>query len=200
MNAVGPEAMETQPQTRPRQPESEPGCEPGERNVRPRVESESNECRMDGDEERQPSSHRVRCFARGCWSRHAPRKAEQRERFVRCTNDQSFSVYLTVLPCQTGFDCKAQAMVHGSVDALPEQDTTTFEASKCMVVFDNEPRSYWVAPKPKDKSGVEYNELSSENKKKFDASRFEEIDNLLKLNGLSVMTVKDSDNFAKLTP
>ena len=37
VNAVVPQAMETEPQTRPRQPESEPGSELGERNVRPRV-------------------------------------------------------------------------------------------------------------------------------------------------------------------
>ena len=36
--------------------------------------------------------------------------------------------------------------------------------------------------------------------KKFDASRFKEIDNLLKLGALSVMSVKDSDHFGKATP
>ena len=59
-----------------------------------------------------------------------------------------------------------------------------------MAVFDNETRSYWVASKPKDKSGVVYDELSSEDKKKFDASRFKEIDTLLQLGVLSVMMPK----------
>ena len=45
-----------------------------------------------------------------------------------------------------------------------------------------------------------YDELSSEDKKKSDASRFKEIDNLLQLGALSVMTAKDSDHFAKTTP
>ena len=37
-------------------------------------------------------------------------------------------------------------------------------------------------------------------RKKFDASRFKEIDNLLKLNALSVMSPEESDHFAKTTP
>ena len=45
-----------------------------------------------------------------------------------------------------------------------------------------------------------YDELSETDKKKFDASRFKEIDNLLKLNALSVMSPEESDHFAKTTP
>ena len=45
-----------------------------------------------------------------------------------------------------------------------------------------------------------YDELTSENKKKFDASRFKEIDNLLKFGALSVMSVKDSEHFVNATP
>ena len=69
-----------------------------------------------------------------------------------------------------------------------------------MAVFDSETQSFWVAPRPKDKSGVVYDELSVTDKKKFDASRFKEIDNLLKLNALSVMSPEESDHFAKTTP
>ena len=47
--------METESPTRSRQPESEPGSELGERNVRPRLGSELSERRMNGDEE-QPST------------------------------------------------------------------------------------------------------------------------------------------------
>ena len=61
------------------------------------------------------------------------------------------------------------------------QYSTTFEAIEGMAVFDSETQSIWVAPRPKDKSGVVYDELSETDKKKFDASRFKEIDNLLKL-------------------
>ena len=112
----------------------------------------------------------------------------------------SASNYLTVLPVETEFDSKAQAVVHGSVDAVTERDSTTFEAIEGMAVFDSETQSFWVAPRPKDKSGVVYDELSDTEKKKFDASRFKEIDNLLKLNALCVMSPEESDHFAKTTP
>ena len=59
-------------------------------------------------------------------------------------------------------------------------------------MFDNETQSCWVAPRPKDKSGVVYDELSETDKKKFDASRFKEMDNLLKLDALSVMSPEES--------
>ena len=38
----------------------------------------------------------------------------------------SASNYLTVLPVETEFDSKAQAVVHGSVDAVTGQNSTTF--------------------------------------------------------------------------
>ena len=91
-------------------------------------------------------------------------------------------------PVEAEFDSKAQAVVHGSVDAVTGQDSTTFEAIEGMAVFDSETHSFWVAPRPKDKSGVVYDELSETDNKKFDESRFKEIDNLLKLNALSVMS------------
>ena len=65
------------------------------------------------------------------------------------------------------------------------------------MVFHNETRSRWVAPKPEDKRSVACDELSIEDKKKFDTARFKEIDNLLKL---SVTTAADSDHFTKATP
>ena len=89
--------------------------------------------------------------------------------------------------------------MHGSVDAVTERDSTPFEAIEGMAVFDSETQSFCVAPRPKDKSGVVYDELSDTDKKKIDASRFKEIDNLLKLNALSVMSPEESDHFAKTT-
>ena len=86
----------------------------------------------------------------------------------------SASTFLTVPSCETGFDSLAQAVVHGSDDALPDSEPLTFEANEGMAVFDNETQSFWVSPKPKDKSGVLYDESISENKRKFDASRFKE--------------------------
>ena len=91
------------------------------------------------------------------------------------------SNYLTVHPVETEFDSKAQAVVTG-------HNSTTFEAIEGIAVFDSETQSFWAAPRPKDKSGVVYDELSETDKKKFDASRFKEIDNVLKLNAFSVMS------------
>ena len=93
-----------------------------------------------------------------------------------------------MLSVETDFDSKAQAVVHGSVDAVTGHDSTTFEAIEGMDVFDSETHSFWVAPRPKAKSGVVFYELSETDKKKFVASRFKEIDNLLKLNALSVVS------------
>ena len=86
--------------------------------------------------------------------------------------------------------------MHGSVDAVTERDSTNFEAIEGMAVFDSETQSFWVAPRPEDKSGVVYDEQSEMHKKKFDASRFKEIDK----NALSVMSPEESDHFAKTTP
>ena len=105
-----------------------------------------------------------------------------------------------MLPVETEFDSKAQAVVHGSVDAVTGQNSMTFEAIEGMAVFDSETQSFWVAPRPKDKSGMVCDELSETDKKKFDASRFKDIDNLLKLNALRVMSPEESDHFAKTTP
>ena len=81
------------------------------------------------------------------WSRFVSGKAERRERFAPCitrsvlgkpcpTHEGPASVHMTVLPRETEFDSKAQAIVHGSVDALPEQDPTSFEASEGIAVFE----------------------------------------------------------------
>ena len=87
VNAVAPQVMETGPETRPREPGSEPGSEPGERNDRPRVGSESNEHRMDGDEEWQPSTATEGDVLQGA----AGEPPRTRERSVRCTIDQSLA-------------------------------------------------------------------------------------------------------------
>ena len=55
--------------------------------------------------------------------------------------------------------------MHGSADAVTGQNSTTVEAIEGMAVFDDETRAFWVAPRPKDKSGVVYDELSETDKK-----------------------------------
>ena len=68
---------------------------------------------------------------------------------------------------------------------------------QCLIAKHN--FSGW-RPDRRTKSSVIYDELSETDKKKFDASRFKEIDNLLKLNALSVISPEESDHFAKTTP
>ena len=106
-----------------------------------------------------------------------------------------------MLPVETEFDSKAQAVVHGSVDAVTEQNSTTFEAIEGMAVFDAKHELFLGgAQDRKTRVVMVYDERSETDKNKFDASRFKEIDTLLKLNAISVMSPEESDHFAKTTP
>ena len=192
-----PEAVESGTETRPRQPESEPGNEPVDRNVRvatdqqvtqpDEVENSQSTMQARGDVGQAPDGTHVDNPPDAAFSTPSPYP------LISASN------YLTVLPAETEFDSEAQALVHRSADAVTGQNSTTFEAIEGMAVFDAETRAFWVAPRPKDKSGVVYDELSETDKKKFDASRFKEVDNFLKLNALSVMSPEESDHFAKTT-
>ena len=71
----------------------------------------------------------------------------------------------------------------------------TYTADQAVCVYDVETKVFWVTPAPKDKDGVVYENLSPRDKQKFDASRFKEIDNLLKMGALSVMTLKESNRY-----
>ena len=166
MDTTIPEIAESGPGIRPRQPESEPGSEPADRNVRPRLAPDQEVTRLDLVETSQSTTQ-----ARG--------DVGQTPDEVLVDNPLgaassilspypliSASNYLTVLPVETELDSKAQAVVHGSVDAVTEQDSTTFEAFEGMAVLESEAQYFWVAHKPKDKSGVVYDELSETNKKK----------------------------------
>ena len=187
-----PEAAESGPETRPRQPESEPGSEPVDRTVRPRLASDQQVTQLD-----EVGNSESTMQARGDVGQDNPPGAASSTRspypLISASN------YLTVLPVETEFDSKAQAAVHGSAEAVRGQNSTTFEAIEGMAVFDSETQAFRVAPRPKDKSGVVYDDLSETEKKKFDASRFKEIDILLKLNAFSV-SPEESEHFAKTTP
>ena len=187
MDTTMPEFAKSGPEIRPRQHEREPGSEPFDRNVRPRLAPDQEVTQLDEVEDSQSTTE-----ARGDVSQtpdgaHVENLSGAASSILLSYPLVSASNYLTVLPVETEFDSKAQAVVHGSVDAVTEQDSTTFEAIEGMAVFDNETRAFWRAPRPKDKSGVVYDELSDTDKKNIDASRFKKIDNLLKLNALSVM-------------
>ena len=200
MDTTIPEIVESGPEIRPRQPESEPGSEPADRNVRPRLAPDQEVTQQDEQENSESTTQ-----TRGDVGQTPDEVPVENRSGAASSIPLSYplvsaSNYLTVLPVETEFDSKAQAVVHGSVDTATEQDWTIFEAIEGMAVFDSETQYFWVAPRPKNKSGAVYDELSETDKKKFDASRFKEIDNLLKLNALSVMSLEESDHFAKTTP
>ena len=199
MDTTMPETAESGPETRPRQPESEPGSEPVDRNVRPRLAPDQEVTQLEEVENSQSTTQARGDVGQAPDEVHVDNPPDAASSILSPCPLISASNHLTVLPVETEFDSKAQAVVHGSVDAVTGQDSTTFEAIDGMAVFDSETQSFWVAPRPKDKSGVVYDELSETDKKKFDASRFKEIDNLLKLNALSVMSPEESDLFAKTT-
>ena len=151
MDTTMPEVAESGLEIRPRQPESEPGSEPVDRNVRPQpdeVEDSQSTTQTRRDLDQTPDEVPVENLSGAASS--IPLSLP----LVSASN------YLTVLPVETEFDSKAQAVVHGSVDAVTEQNSTTFEAVEGMAVFGSETQSFWVAPRPKDKSGVVYDELS----------------------------------------
>ena len=200
MDTTMPEVAESGLEIRPRQPESEPGSERVDRNVRPRLAPDQEVTQLDEVENSQSTTQTRRDLDQTPDEVPVENLSGDASSIPLSLPLVSASNYLTVLPVETEFDSNAQAVVHGSVDAVTEQDSTTFEAVEGMAVFDNETQSFWVAPRPKDKSGVVYDELSDTDKKKIDASRFKEIDNLLNLNALSVMSPEESDHFAKTTP
>ena len=91
LHLVRSQPMETESPTRPRQPESEPGSELGERNVRPRVGSEVTERYVNGDEEQPSTTTEVDALP------GAAATAVQANLHTQI----SASNYLTVLPCET---------------------------------------------------------------------------------------------------
>ena len=200
MDTTVPEIVESGPEIRPRQPESEPGSEPADRNVRPRLAPDQEVTQLDEVENSESTTQIRGDVGQTPDEVLVDNPSDAASQILSPYPLVSASNYLTVLPVETEFDSKAQAVVHGSADAVTGQDSTTFEATEGMAVFDSETQSFWEAPRPEDKSGVVYDELSETDKKKFDASRFKEIDNLLKLNALSVMSPEESDHFAKTTP
>ena len=122
MDTTMPEAVESEPETRLRQPERQPGSEPDDRNVRPRLAPDQEGTRMDDVEKSQSTTQALGDVGQ------APDEAH-----VDNPPDAAFSTtspyplisainYLTVLPVETEFDSKAQAVVHGSADAV----STTF--------------------------------------------------------------------------
>ena len=161
-----PEVAESGPEIRPRQPEREPGSVPVDRNVRPLLAPDQEVTQLDEVENSQSTTQTRRDLDQTPDEVPVGNLSGAASSILLSLPLVSASNYLTVLPVETEFDSNAHAVVHGSVDAVTEQDSTAFEAVERMAVFDNETQSFWVAPRPKDKSGVVYDELSDTDKKK----------------------------------
>ena len=166
MDTTIPEAAESGSATRPRQPESKPGSEPVDRNVRPRLAPDQEVTQLDEVENSQSTTQARGGVGQAPDEAHVDNPPDAASSTPSPYPLISASNYLTVLPVENEFDSKAQAVVHGSADAVTGQDSTTFEAIEGMAVFDDETRAFWVAPRPKDKSGVVYDDLSETDKKK----------------------------------
>ena len=145
MDTMMPEAAESGPETRPRHPESEPGSESVDRSVRPLLAPDQEVTQLD-----EVANSQSTMQARGDVGQ-APDEVPVENLSGAASSIPhslplvSASNYLTVLPVETEFDSKAQAVVHGSADAVTEQNSTTFEAIEGMAVFDSETESFWVA-------------------------------------------------------
>ena len=179
MDTTMPEIAESGPEIRPRQPESEPGSEPVDRNVRPRLTPDQEVTQLDEVENSQSTTQTRRDVGQTPDEVPVENLSGTASSIPFSYPLVSASNYLTVLPAEAEFYPKARAVVHGS---CRRRDRTRLDdllrQSKEWLCFDSETQSFWVAPRPKDKSGVVYDELSETDKKKFDASRFKEIDNL----------------------
>ena len=128
MDTTIPEIVESGPEIRPRQPESEPGSEPADRNVRPRLAPDQEVTQRDEVENSESTTQ-----TRGDVGQTPDEVLVDNLSGAASSIPLSYplvsaSNYLTVLPVEIEFDSKAQAVVHGSVDAVTEPDSTTFEA------------------------------------------------------------------------
>ena len=143
MDTTMPEVAESCPEIRPRQPESEPGSEPVDRNVRPRLAPDQEVTQLDEVEDRQSTTQTRRDDGQTPNEVLVDNPSGDASAIPTSYPLVSASNYLTVLPVETEFDSKAQAVVHGSVDAVIEPDSTTFEAIEGMAVFDSDNLSGW---------------------------------------------------------
>ena len=130
------------PETRPRQPESEPGSEPVDRNVRPRLAPDQEVTQLDEVENSQSTTQARGDVGQAPDEAHVDNQSGAASSIPLSLPLVSASNFLTVLPVETEFDSKAQAVVHGSVDTVTGQNSTTFEAIEGMAVFDDETRAF----------------------------------------------------------
>ena len=130
MDTTKPIIAESGPEIRPRQPGSEPGSEPADRNVRPRLAPDQEVTRLD-EVENSESTTQIRGDVGQTPNEVLVDNPSGAASSVPISYPLVFaSNYLTVLPVETEVDSKAQTVVHGSVDAVTEQDSTTFRGNR----------------------------------------------------------------------
>ena len=123
MHTTMPEAAESGPETRPCQPESEPGSESVDRGVRRRLAPDREVTQQD-----EVANSQSTMQARGDVGQ-APDEVPVENLSGAASSIPhslplvSASNYLTVLPVETEFDSKALAVVHGSADAVTERNS-----------------------------------------------------------------------------
>ena len=166
MDTTIPEVAESGPEIRPRQPESEPGSEPVDRNVRPRLAPDQEMTQLDEVENSHANAseisarHQTKFLWKICLELHL-------QYLFRCRWCPPAIIWQFFL-LKPSLTRKHRQSCTGVSTPVTERDSTTFEAIEGMAVFDSETQSFWVAPRPKDKSGVAYDELSETDKKKID--------------------------------
>ena len=119
LDTTMPEAAESGPETRPRQPESEPGSEPVDRKVRPRLASDQQVTQLDEVENSQSTVQARGDVGQAPDGTHVDNPPDAQHSSTPSPYPLiSASNYVTVLPVENEFDSKAQAVVHGSADAV----------------------------------------------------------------------------------
>ena len=114
MDTTIPEIAESGPEIRPRQPESEPGSEPANKNVRPRLTPDQEVTRLDEVENSDSTTQTRRDVGQTPNEVLVDNPSADASSIPISLPLVSASNYLTVLPVETEFDSKAQAVVHGS--------------------------------------------------------------------------------------
>ena len=127
MDTTMQEAAESGPETRPRQPVSEPGSESVDRNVRPRLAPDQEVTQLDEEENSQSTMQARGDVGQAPDGAHVDNPPDAASSTSSPYPSISASNYLTLLQVETEFDSKAQAVVHGSADAVTEQNSTTVE-------------------------------------------------------------------------
>jgi len=79
---------------------------------------------------------------------------------------------------------------------LPEEPV---ENSDCCIALDDESNTLWVMLASTDASGVEYRNLSPQDRKVFDASRKLELTNLFDLGAYRILSLEESRRFRRET-